>query len=212
MTESINSKDFLSEDLAQAVEVLKAGGIVAFPTETYYGLAVDPFNATALEYLFRLKRRDSNKPVLTLVQDTDQLTFLVSDIPPVYPLLMRAFWPGPLTLIFDGLSNLPSLLTCDAGTVGVRISSSVVAQELVKAFGRPITATSANISGQDPAINAMQVESQFGRDIDCVIDGGKTPGGNGSTIVGCKNNELVLIRNGVISYERIISLIDGETN
>lgn len=192
--------------------MLKSGGIVAFPTETYYGLAVDPFNTKALEHLFRLKRRDSKKPVLTLVQDSTQLISLVREIPSVYSPLMQAFWPGPLTLIFDGLPDLPSLLTCGAGTVGVRISSNTVAQELVKDFGRPITATSANISGQEPAINARQVKSQFGQDVDCVIDGGTTPGGKGSTIVGCKNDELVLIRSGVISYDRIVDLTERGKN
>lgn len=209
MTQSINLKDSSSEDLAQAAKVIRSGGVVAFPTETYYGLAVDPFNPEALDRLFRLKRRDINKPVLTLVHSVEELSLLAKEIPSVYHPLMRTFWPGPLTLVFDGLSTLPSLLTGNTGTVGVRISSNGVAQRLAEAVRQPITATSANISGQPPAINAKQVEEQFGRDIDLVVDGGETHGGAGSTIIGVKKNELVLIRSGVLSYERIVGALDS---
>lgn len=208
MTQSINLRDFSSEDLAQAAKVIRSGGVVAFPTETYYGLAVDPFNPEALDRLFRLKRRDANKPVLTVIHSAEELFLLAKEIPSLYQPLMRIFWPGPLTLIFDGLSTLPPLLTGNTGTVGVRISSNVVAQRLAEAAGQPITATSANISGQPPAINAKQVEEQFRRDIDWVVDGGETPGGTGSTIIGCNKNELILIRRGVLSYERIVDALD----
>lgn len=195
----------LLNELKQAGEIIRAGGVVAFPTETYYGLAVDPFNPKALDRLFRLKQRDRDKPILTLIYDIQQLSRLTDEIPPVYKSLMDNFWPGPLTLVFNGLSSLPSLLTGNNGTVGARISSNPVAQRLVELAGRPLTATSANISGEKSTTNAGQVREQFEHSLlDMIVDGGETPGGKGSTLVGCQNHELFVIRDGAISYELIV--------
>jgi L-threonylcarbamoyladenylate synthase len=199
--------EITEQDLHQAIEVLDSGGIVAFPTETYYGLAVDPFNQAALSRLFALKRRAPDKPVLVLISDLGQLKDLVVDIPPQYRLLMERLWPGPLTLVFKGLAMIPEMLTGYGGTLGVRISSHPVAQRLAAVAGRPITATSANFSGQPAAVNAEGVTEQLGPDIDFVLDGGETPGGSGSTIIGIEDEQLALIRSGVIPYEDILDII-----
>ena len=191
-------------DLNRAVTVLNNGGIVAFPTETYYGLAVDPLNPMALNFLFTLKQRDISKPILTLVDDRDSLLSLVQQIPTQYLQLMEKFWPGPLTLIFQAKIHLPTLLTAGTSTIGVRQSSHPFARQLLRAFGRPITATSANISGQDAAADAYEVKSQFGTQIDMVFDGGRTPGISGSTIVGIDGDEVRLIREGVIPADDIL--------
>ncbi len=196
-------------DLNRAVAILNDGGVVAFPTETYYGLAVDPFNPLALNHLFALKQRDIDKPILTLVDDRESLPSLVHEIPVVYLQLMEKFWPGPLTLIFQAKINLPNLLTAGTSTVGVRQSSHPFARQILRAFGRPITATSANISGGDAAVDAYEVKAQFGNRIDMVFDGGKTPGVTGSTIVGQDGNRLKLIREGVIPYEQIMRTIQN---
>ncbi|OGQ96036.1 MAG: threonylcarbamoyl-AMP synthase [Deltaproteobacteria bacterium RIFOXYD12_FULL_57_12] len=190
-------------DLSRAVQVLQQGGVVAFPTETYYGLAVDPFNSTALARLFRLKQRASHKPILVLIHSREQLSGLAREVPPVFLPLMARYWPGPLTLVFGALQNLPQELTAGTGTVGVRISSHPLAGRLVAAFGRPITATSANISGLPAANSAADVQRQFGAGIDLVLDGGLTPGGHGSTVVGLQNDRLFLIRAGGIPYEQV---------
>ena len=191
-------------DLNRAVAVLQEGGVVAFPTETYYGLAVDPLNPMALNFLFTLKQRDISKPILTLVDDRDSLLSLVQEIPTQYIQLMEKFWPGPLTLIFQAKIHLPTLLTAGTSTIGVRQSSHPFARQLLRAFGRPITATSANISGQDAAADAYEVKTQFGTQIDMVFDGGRTPGISGSTIVGIDGDEVKLIREGVIPADDIL--------
>jgi len=193
-------------DLNRAVAVLNGGGVVAFPTETYYGLAVDPLNPMALNHLFSLKQRNISKPILTLVDDRESLSSLVQDIPILYEPLMKEFWPGPLTLIFQAKVNLPTLLTAGTSTIGVRQSSHPFARQLLRAFGRSITATSANISGRAAAVDAYEVKSQFGSKIDMIFDGGKTPGIIGSSIVGLDGDKLKFIREGVISFKDILEV------
>ena len=193
-------------DLNRAVAVLNGGGVVAFPTETYYGLAVDPLNPMALNHLFSLKQRNISKPILTLVDDRESLSSLVQDIPILYEPLMKEFWPGPLTLIFQARVNLPTLLTAGTSTIGVRQSSHPFARQLLRAFGRSITATSANISGRAAAVDAYEVKSQFGSKIDMIFDGGKTPGIIGSSIVGLDGDKLKFIREGVIPFKDILEV------
>jgi len=196
-------------DLKRAVAILQEGGVVAFPTETYYGLAADPFNPLALNHLFALKQRALNKPILTLVDDRESLSSLAQSVPSLYEPLMREFWPGPLTLIFQARLNLPVLLTAGTSTIGVRQSSHPFARQLLRAFGRPLTATSANISGQPAAVDAHGVRVQFGSRVDMVFDGGRTPGGVGSTIIGFEGNSLKLIRQGVIPFDDILLACRG---
>jgi L-threonylcarbamoyladenylate synthase len=191
-------------DLNRAVALLKEGGVVAFPTETYYGLAVDPYNPLALNHLFTLKQRDTVKPILTLADNRESLMALAQEIPALYEPLMKTFWPGPLTLIFQARLNLPALLTASTSTIGVRQSSHPFSRQLLRAFGGPLTATSANISGKVAATDAYQVRSQFGSRIDMIFDGGATPGTLGSTIVRHQGGELRLVRQGVIPFEEIL--------
>ena len=191
-------------DLKKAVALLKEGGVVAFPTETYYGLAVDPYNPLALNLLFTLKQRDTAKPILTLADSRESLLSLAQEIPALYEPLMRTFWPGPLTLIFQARLNLPALLTANTSTIGVRQSSHPFARQLLRAFGGPLTATSANISGKAAATDAYQVRAQFGSRIDMIFDGGTTPGNLGSTIVRHEEGELLLVRQGIIPFGDIL--------
>lgn len=191
-------------DLNRAVAVLTGGGVVAFPTETYYGLAVDPLNPMALNHLFSLKQRAISKPILTLVDDRESLSSLVQEIPIPYEPLMHEFWPGPLTLIFHARVNLPTLLTAGTSTIGVRQSSHPFARQLLRAFGRPLTATSANISGYAAAADAHAVKEQFGSRIDMIFDGGRTAGVVGSTIIGLEGAGLKLIRAGAIPFKDIL--------
>ncbi len=189
----------------KAVSTLKEGGIVAFPTETYYGLAVDPENEEALKRLFDVKRRDPDKAILVLISEMGQLSRLARDIPKQYRPLMRRYWPGPLTLIFPAHANLSSRLTCNTGTVGVRISSHPIAQTFCRAWGQPLTATSANISGKKPAESAAAVRKGLGDMVDFIIDGGQSPAGECSTIVGLQGDQLILIRAGKIDFSSIQS-------
>lgn len=202
----------LSEsDIERAVRVIRAGGMVAFPTETYYGLAVDPFNREALSRLFAVKRRPPDKPILNLVHDRSLLALMVRRVPEPYERLISAFWPGPLTLIFEAREEVPVVLTGYSGTVGIRISSHPVASRLAAAYGGPISATSANLSGLAAAVSAGEVTDQLGPDVDLVLDGGSTPGGVGSTIIGLTgDDEPMLIRAGVIPGEEIMAVLGRE--
>lgn len=190
-------------ELAQAVSLLRAGGIVAFPTETYYGLAVDPFNEQALTRLFRVKGRPSAKPVLVLVTDQGQIDLLVVEIIPVAVQLMDRFWPGPLTLVLPARSDISPLLTGGTGTVGVRLSPHPTAAALLRGMGGPLTATSANLSGKVPAATAEEVLAAFGGALDLVIDGGRTPGKMASTLVRVSGDQVSCLREGRIAFAEI---------
>lgn len=192
-----------AQSLARAARLLRAGGIVAFPTETYYGLAVDPFNEQALQRLFLLKARPEIKPVLVLVRDLAQISLLAAQEPALYGALMQRFWPGPLTLVFPALSSLPEHLTAGSGGIGLRQSPHPVAAKLLQAFGGPLTATSANISGDRPATTGQQAAALF-RDTDgFVLDGGITPGGAGSTVAGLVGGRLRCLRAGKIPFAEV---------
>ncbi|MBW6519810.1 MAG: threonylcarbamoyl-AMP synthase [Desulfoarculaceae bacterium] len=192
------------EEFRRAVSALKQGGIVAFPTETFYGLAVDPFNEKALADLFRLKGRPLHKPFLVLIQNEDQLPRLARFIPSVYRPLMKAFWPGPLTLVFPAVSTLsPALTGADRAGIGVRISSHPVARVFGQLWGGPLTATSANLSGMVAARTADEVRRFFGEGVACVLNGGQSPGRKSSTVVGLSQGKLQLIRAGVIDFSAL---------
>ena len=191
------------KDFERAVAVLRRGGLVAFPTESWYGLAADPLNAEALDRLYAVKRRPADKPILVLIESIDQLGLLAERIPEPYPVLMEKFWPGPLTLVFPATSGLPGQLTAGTKTIAIRCPSNPVAIELIARFGRPITGTSANITAQRPHNTARGVIESLGKDVDVVLDGGTTPGRKGSTIIAFNKKMLVCIREGQISLAEV---------
>lgn len=195
----------------KAVRLVQDGGLVAFPTETYYGLGVDPFNTDALQRLFHVKKRAAHLPILVLVGSVDQAATLAArPLPDSFYLLAQHFWPGPLTLVCSALPQLPSALTGGTGTIGMRHSSGEVAGRLVDALGAPITATSANISGRSPAANAEQVAHYFHNSVDMVIDGGQTPGVKGSTLVLCTDTSVRCLREGALSRSAINEVLPLE--
>jgi L-threonylcarbamoyladenylate synthase len=187
-----------------AVSVLRQGGIVAFPTETYYGLAVDLDSPLAVEKLFALKRRAADKPLLLLIEKKEQLESLVQDVPQLYWPLIEKYWPGPLTLIFPATPSLNGRITGKSGTVGIRISPHPIAQELIRKMGKPITATSANISGLPPARSATEIVKMLGYSIDYILDGGATEAELCSTILAIQKGRLRIIRHGQIDLSKEI--------
>ena len=189
--------------IAHAAELLRNGGLVAFPTETYYGLAVDPFNRQSLERLFFVKRRPRQFPILVLIDEPGQLTLLTDSVPAVYRRLIDRFWPGPLTLVCPSSPSLLPELTGNTGTIGVRWSPHETANALVRAFGGPITATSANLTGFPAAISAGDVARMFDDVIDLILDGGTTPGGSGSTLIGFDHGRIRCIREGKIPFTTV---------
>jgi L-threonylcarbamoyladenylate synthase len=192
-----------NREIIRAAEVIGRGGIVAFPTETFYGLAVDPFNASALRRLFSLKGRPPGKPILVLIDGVERLSSLVREVPPAYQRLIGRFWPGPLTLIFPGREHLSPLLTDNRGTIGIRWSSHPAATRLAAACGGVITGTSANPSGWPAAVTAADLKKLFQVGLDYVIEGGRTPGGLSSTIIDSGDETVRLIRPGAISFAEI---------
>lgn len=197
-----------TDNLRRAALILRQGGVVAFPTETYYGLAVDPLQEQALWRLFRLKKRSTDKAVLVLTVGMDQIMLLARDFPQAYLPLAVRFWPGPLSLVCPARPGLSPLLTGNRADIGLRYSSSEVANRLIAAFGGPITATSANLSGQPAAVSSAEVADIFGDQVDMILDGGNCPGGQGSTLVGLDEaGGLACIREGKIPFDQILAAI-----
>ena len=182
--------------IAEAARIIAAGGVVALPTDTLYGLAVDPCNAAAVERLFQVKQRPAEKPISLLISDRAMLREWVVDVTPEAKCLMDAFWPGPLTLIFKGAA-LPDRLTAGTGTIAIRLPSDPFLVRLIEAVGRPITATSANLSGGPDLHSAQQVFATLGGAVDLIIDGGIRTG-LPSTLVDVTGMVPTLIRHGVI--------------
>jgi len=199
-----HSLRLVGTSLDVAVSALRRGGIVAFPTETYYGLAVDLDSPLAVEKIFTLKRRAADKPLLLLIEKKEQLESLVQDVPQLYWPLIEKYWPGPLTLVFSALPSLNGRITGKSGTVGIRISPHPIAQELVRRMGKPITATSANISGFPPARSATEIVKMFGESIDYILDGGETEAELCSTILAIRKGKLCIIRHGQIDLSKEI--------
>jgi L-threonylcarbamoyladenylate synthase len=189
----------------EAVRVIQAGGMVAFPTETFYGLGVDPFNATAVERLFEIKGREPDQPILLVVDDIKRMEGIVQTISEEAWSLIRKFWPGSLTLLFKSSPRVTAALTGGTGKIGIRLPPHPVALQLLRSAGRPLTATSANRSGQPGATTAQAVVESFGPQLDLILDGGRTPGGPGSTIVDATLHPPRLVREGNIPIRDVLN-------
>ncbi len=187
-----------SEVFAEALRVLKNGGIVAYPTESFYALGVTATDGDAVKRLFELKKRPAEKPLPIIVGDMETLGAIVKSIPEQAKRLMKRYWPGPLTLIFEGLDSIPALLTGGTGKVAVRIPGRSAALDLAEALKIPLTATSANPSSQPPAEYPDAIINYFGDNVDLIIDAGKTPGGRPSTIVDLTVSPFTILREGSI--------------
>lgn len=186
-----------------AVNILKKGGIIAFPTETFYGLGADAGNVEAVEKIYRIKGRNPQNPIPLIIGNTRDMTGLVEDIPETGRKLMKKFWPGGLTIVFRASSNVLPRLTGGTGKIGIRLSSNIIASQLAKTLSNPITATSANPSGAGECISADEVIDCLKDKIDAIIDGGRTPGGLGSTIVDVTTDPVTVLREGIIPSSSI---------
>jgi L-threonylcarbamoyladenylate synthase len=182
--------------MEQAVACIQSGGVLAVPTDSYYALAVGAFQPTALKRLQAIKGDRDNKPFPLLIGDTSQLDHLVDKVPEIAKTLMQQFWPGLLTLVLKATTPLSPTLMSEQGTIGVRQPNDSRICEFLKQTG-PLTGTSANRSGQPPAQSVEEVMQQLESDIDLVLDGGQTPGGQPSTVLQVEP-ELRLIRQGEI--------------
>lgn len=206
----VNYRDPEPEVIEEAVAALKAGQVVAYPTETLYGLAVDVTSDRAVKHLYDLKRRDYGLPVAILVADIPMLQEYVVHIPEPARSLMKQFWPGPLTILFEAGPKISKTLTTNTGKIGIRISSHPVATALVRAFGKPLTTTSANLSGYPPSLQVKHVQKYFGDKLDCVIDGGEGQPSRGSTVVDVSDETMAIIREGAIASDCVIRAFQGK--
>jgi len=188
-----------------AVDLLVNGGVLAIPTDTVYGLAASLGHPEALERIFTLKNRDRSKPLPLLVSSTAALEHLVDDLNPDIGLLLDEYWPGPLTVVVAPRLQLPPQVLAADGTVGVRLPNHQLAIELIERAGGLIACTSANVSGAEPATSAIDVLAELGSEIDGVVDGGVSPGGVSSTVMGFAGDGLVFHREGAIPSEHIIA-------
>jgi L-threonylcarbamoyladenylate synthase len=187
-----------SEVLDAAAAVLKSGGTVAFPTESFYGLGADALSPEAVRRVFRIKGRPESKPLLVLVDSIERALALVEGASPGARELMARHWPGPLTLVLRAAPLVPTEVTAGSGTVGVRVPGHAVALGLVRAAGMPVTAPSANPNGGAPPIRAGEVAASFGDAVDFILDAGATAGGAGSTLADCTVWPPRILRQGPI--------------
>jgi L-threonylcarbamoyladenylate synthase len=194
--------------LTQAAEIIAGGGIVAYPTETFYGLGADATNEKAIENIFAVKGRNFKNPISLIIGQADDINPLVQDVPQTAKKLMAALWPGALTIVFSAADIVSPLLTAGSGKIGLRVSSHPIAMGIVQKLKRPLTATSANLSGAPECTRASEVAEQIGDKIDAIIDLGDTPGTAGSTIVDVTCRPPVILREGAISRKNIEKYIN----
>ena len=191
--------------IEQALRILRAGRLAAFPTDTVYGVGALAFDGPAVESIYAAKDRPVEKAIPILIADADDLDKVAVDIPPMARILAARFWPGPLTLVVPKQPTLPEAVSATA-TVAVRIPDHPVARALLRAAG-PMAVTSANLSGQPSPVNAEEVMRQLNGRIPLVLDGGVTPGGVPSTLVDCLGAEPVLLREGPLTKAQILAAL-----
>ncbi len=197
----------MSRALEEVSGAIKGGGVIAYPTETFYGLGVKFDSSAALENLCRLKCRSRDKALPLIIGQKRMLGLIASSVTESAERLIEKFWPGPLTLLLPAKANISDKLTAKTGKIAVRIPGESFALDLARSLGFPITATSANISGMPPAADIDDVVSYFGDAIDLIIDCGKTPGGKPSTIVDASGVKVRILRAGAISEEEIFAAL-----
>jgi len=186
--------------------VLLEDGIVAYPTETFYGLGAAALSPKAVSKVYGLKKRDSGKPLPLMVSGLDMAREISASLPRVFWGLAAEFWPGPLTLVVKASLSLPGFLTGLGGSVAMRVPPAAWIRRLVDEIRQPLTATSANISGRNELSDPRDVEAQFSGRIALIVDGGPTPGGAPSTIVDLTSGSPRVLRVGVIAAEEILAL------
>ncbi|HWR57351.1 MAG TPA: L-threonylcarbamoyladenylate synthase [Thermodesulfovibrionales bacterium] len=196
----------------EAISVLQNGGVIAYPTETFYGLGARFDAVASLQRLYELKRRPAEKAMPLIIGGMELLPMVVSEkwlnsIPRIVRLIMENFWPGPLTLLLPAKEGLSGYLSADTGKVAVRVPGESFALHLARRAGFPITATSANLSGKPPADKADEVLKYFGDEIDLLIDSGATPGGLPSTIVDASEGSATIVREGAIEKNHLESFV-----
>jgi L-threonylcarbamoyladenylate synthase len=201
---------FDAQSRDRAIEALRSGEVIVYPTETFYGMGADALSPAALDRLFALKGREPGKPVALIAADARSAFELAREVSEVARRLADAFWPGPLTLVMPARDDLPAPLLGPDGGVGVRVSSHPIACALAAGLGRPITATSANLAGGQPATTLAQARNTFGAKVKVYLEGGKLTAAAPSTVVAWDRNGWRILREGAISDRTIAAALSGK--
>lgn len=201
------SKPEWGKELDYAAQVLRNGGLVAFPTETVYGLGANALDKHAVEGIYKAKGRPSDNPLIVHIAETAALKELTSGIPQTAPKLMEAFWPGPLTLLMPKSDKIPAIVTAGLDTVGIRMPSNPIALELIRRSGVPVAAPSANSSGRPSPTLAKHVVEDLSGKVDVIIDGGHSKVGVESTVLDITADPPMILRPGGVTFERLTQLL-----
>ena len=192
-----------AQTLINAAEIIARGGIIAFRTDTFYGLGADPFNAPAVKRIRELKGREETSPILLLLSDPAEVDRFIAHRSKDFQTVAHRFWPGPLTLVGLARPQLPSELTAGTGTIGVRLPDNESVRALVRVCGGALTATSANPSGQPPARTADEVRIYFPVGVDLIIDDGEVSATQASTVLDLSGEPARMVREGAVTREEL---------
>jgi L-threonylcarbamoyladenylate synthase len=194
-------------EVREIAAALLDGGVAAYPTETFYALGAVAFSEKAVNRVYRLKGRNAAKALSVIASDLDMVKAIAGPPPPGFVLLAGEFWPGPLTIILPAGPRVPAFLTGPGRTIAVRIPPLPWLRALVREIGDPLTATSANLSGEKERSDPLEVEAQFKGRVDLIVDGGRTPGGPASTIVDLAAARPRIVREGTIPADKLAALL-----
>lgn len=195
-----------SRGTEKAVQVLRSGGVVAFPTDTLYGLGADVFCTSAVERVFAIKERPAGMPMPVLIASPDDLSRLAIEVPDLAFELAASFWPGALTIILKRSTDVPDLVSGGRDTLGIRMPNHPIALAMIEGFGGPVTGTSANISGGDNPSSWQEVQQALGDRVDHVMEEGPAPSGTASTVLDLTTEPPTLVRAGDVDISSIETL------
>ena len=194
------------KELEAVIRALKKGGVIVYPTDTFYGLGADCFSGKAVGRVYELKGRDWTKPLSVVISDRDMLGQVARSIPQVFEAVANRFWPGPLTVVLDASDRIPGELHAGSGSIAVRLPDHPWLRRLVRRAGFPITATSANLSGGEEVSDPGKAADLFLGRVECIVDGGPTPGGKPSTVLDLRGKPCIL-REGAIATRLLQDLL-----
>lgn len=196
--------DFIEQDkMGEVINVLKKGGIVVYPTDTFYGLGVNGYLTEAVKKIYTLKGRDPAKPVSLVISDLAMVQDIAAEIPPVFQIITHRFWPGPLTIVLKAADGIPTELQSSEGSIGIRWPNLFWLSELIRRAGFPMTATSANLAGEKEISDADIIIKTFSGKVDLIVDAGTSPGELPSTVIDLTKTRPKILREGALPYSEL---------
>ena len=196
-----------SSPIARAAELIRRGHVVAIPTDTFYGLAANPFDRAAIEKVFAIKGRSKSAPLLLLIDSVEMARELAAELPPKFHRLAQRFWPGPLTIVVEASAKVPALVTGETGRIGLRVPAAAIPRVLAKQAGLPLTGTSANRTGKKACSTAQEVQRCLGESLALILDGRPSAATRPSTVVSVRRDSWELLREGAILREEITTVL-----